>query len=91
MSDQSTIQGTIYTTSKKHKRHTSMPSAGSEPAIPSNKQPQTHAIDHTTIGISYIYYVKQHQTPDDSNHLQPNYDLYNFYRVKVRDEKQKNS
>jgi len=69
MSDQSTTHGTIHTTSNEHKRETSMPSAGPEPAIPASNQPQTYAIDHTAIGIHYIYYVIQHQRLDDSNQL----------------------
>jgi len=57
MSDQPTTHGTIHTTSNEHKRQTSMPSAGLEPAIPASNQPQTYACDHTPIGIGYIYYV----------------------------------
>jgi len=42
----------IYlTTHNNHKRHTSMPPAGFEPAIPAIEQPQTHALDRAGTGI----------------------------------------
>jgi hypothetical protein len=39
------------TTHNIHKRHTSMPSAGFEPAIPGSQRPQTHALGRTATGI----------------------------------------
>ena len=36
-----------------HKRHTSMPTAGFEPAIPANEQPQTLASDRAATGIGH--------------------------------------
>lgn len=69
MSEQPTTRGTIYTTSNEHKKQTSMPSAGLEPAIPASNQPQTYAFVYTAIGIGYIYYVTQHQRPGDSQQL----------------------
>jgi hypothetical protein len=35
-----------------HKRHTSMPPAGFEPAIPASKRQQTHSLDLAATGIS---------------------------------------
>jgi hypothetical protein len=46
-SDQLVIEAATYTIYKKHKRRTSMPSVGFEPAILATEQPQTHALDHT--------------------------------------------
>ena len=34
-----------------HKRPTSMPPAGLEPAFPVDKRPQTHALDRAATGI----------------------------------------
>jgi hypothetical protein len=39
------------TTRNIHKRQTSMPSAGFEPAIPASGRPQTHALDRTATGV----------------------------------------
>ena len=39
------------TTHNTHKRQTSMPLAGFEPAIPASERPQTHAVDHAANGI----------------------------------------
>jgi len=38
------------TTHNTHKRHTSTPLMGSEPAIPASKRPNTHTLDHAAIG-----------------------------------------
>jgi hypothetical protein len=38
-------------THKTHKRKTSMPSVGFEPAIPATERPQTHALDRAATGI----------------------------------------
>ena len=43
------------TTYNTHKRQTSMPPAGLEPAIPACERPQTHTLDHTATGIEYMY------------------------------------
>jgi hypothetical protein len=55
------------TTHNNHKRQTSMPLAGFEPAIPASKRPQTHALDCAATGISeystYVYirvFVRYH-------------------------------
>ena len=40
------------TTLDTHKRQTSMPPAGFEPAIPGREQPQTHALDRAATGIA---------------------------------------
>jgi hypothetical protein len=42
-------------TTYKHKRQTSMPSAGFEPAIPATKRPQIYALDRAAAGIGGIY------------------------------------
>jgi hypothetical protein len=45
----SLLQRTLSTqdnTAYKHKRQTSMPSAGFKPTIPATKRPQTYALDH---------------------------------------------
>jgi hypothetical protein len=41
-------------TTYKHKRQTSMPRVGFEPAIPATKQPQTYALDRAATGIGYV-------------------------------------
>jgi hypothetical protein len=41
-------------TTYKHKRQTSVPSAGLEPAIPATKRPQTYALDSAATGIGYL-------------------------------------
>src|SRR5215470_11060971 len=38
-----------------HKRQTSMPPAGFEPAIPASEGPQTHASDRAATGIGKLY------------------------------------
>ena len=42
------------TTHNTHKRQTSVPPAGFEPAIPTSEQPQTHALDGAATGISSL-------------------------------------
>ena len=44
------------TTHNTHKRQTSMPPAGFEPAIPAREQPQTHALDRAVTGIGLSAY-----------------------------------
>jgi hypothetical protein len=44
-SDQSVVEAATYTTHYKHKRRTSMFSAGFEPAIPATERLQTYALD----------------------------------------------
>ena len=46
------------TTRNTHKRKTSLPPAGFEPAIPASEKPQTHALNRAATGIGsyYIYY-----------------------------------
>jgi hypothetical protein len=39
-----------------HKRQTSMPPLGFEPAIPVSERPQTHALDRTATGIGILPY-----------------------------------
>ena len=51
MSDQLVAEAAIYTTHYKHKRRTSMPSAGFEPATPAIERPLSYALDGTAIGI----------------------------------------
>ena len=41
-------------TNNTHKRQTSMPLAGLEPAIPANDRPQTYATDLTASGIGLV-------------------------------------
>ena len=43
------------TTQNTHKRQTSMPPAGFEPAIPASERPQTHAVDRAATGIGLIF------------------------------------
>jgi len=43
-------RGRSYTTHNKHKRRTTMPSAGFEAAISVIKRPQNYALDHTVTG-----------------------------------------
>jgi hypothetical protein len=46
------LRGDLYlTTHDTHKRETSMPLAGIEPAIPVSERPQTHALDRAATGI----------------------------------------
>jgi hypothetical protein len=49
--DQPVTEAAAYTTSKKHNRQTSVPSAGSEPVIPAIEQPHTYVLDHTATWI----------------------------------------
>jgi hypothetical protein len=42
------------TTHNTHKRQTTMPPAGVEPAIPESERPQTHAWDRAATGIGEI-------------------------------------
>jgi hypothetical protein len=42
------------TTPNTHKRQTSMPPAGYEPAIPASKRPQDLALDHAATGIGLV-------------------------------------
>jgi hypothetical protein len=51
MSDQPVTEASIYTIQHKHKRQTSVPSVGFEPAIPATKLPQTYALDRAATGI----------------------------------------
>jgi hypothetical protein len=41
------------TTHNTHKRQTSMPPAGFEPAIPASERPQTHALERAVPGIGF--------------------------------------
>ena len=50
-SDQHDADTNTCTTNNAHKRQTSMLPVGFEPAIPPNKQPQTHSTDRTATGI----------------------------------------
>ena len=45
-SDQLVAEASAYTTRNKHRRRTSMPSAGFDPAIPAIDRPQTYALPH---------------------------------------------
>ena len=49
-SDQLVAEAATDTTHDKHKTQTSMPPAGSEPAIPVIERPQTYALDHIATG-----------------------------------------
>jgi hypothetical protein len=53
-SDQPDAQTATYKTHNTHKRQTSMPPAGFEPAIPTSERPQTHALDGATTGIGIV-------------------------------------
>lgn len=53
MSDQPVALAATSATHKKHKRRTSMPSAGFEPAIPAIEQ--TLAFDRLVTGIRFVY------------------------------------
>jgi hypothetical protein len=59
-SDQVVAEAVTYTTHNWHKRRTSMPSAGFEPAIPAIKQLRTYTLDCTATGIGIIrlYYFE---------------------------------
>jgi hypothetical protein len=49
-SDQPNAETSTCTSHNIHKRQTSMPGGGFEPAIPAGKQPQTHALDWRWLG-----------------------------------------
>jgi hypothetical protein len=53
-SDQLVAEAATNTTHNKHKRRTSMPWAGFEPAIPAIQQPQTYAFDRTATEIDFL-------------------------------------
>jgi len=42
------------TTHNIHKKQTSMPTAGFEPAVPTSKRPLTHALDRPATEIGYV-------------------------------------
>jgi len=52
--DQLVTQGATYTKSNKHNRRTSIPSVGSETAIPAVDRPQNYAFDRMASGIGNI-------------------------------------
>jgi hypothetical protein len=52
MSDQLVTKATTYTTHNKHKKQTSLPSAGFEPLIPTLKWLHTYTLDSMANGIS---------------------------------------
>jgi hypothetical protein len=57
-SDQPVAEASTYTGQHKiyeHKRQTSMPSAGFEPAIPATKRSQTYALDRAANGIGIFH------------------------------------
>ena len=54
MSDQLVAEAAVYTTDSEHKRQTSMPPAGFEPAIPGIRL-QPYALDCTVTGVSLRY------------------------------------
>jgi hypothetical protein len=51
MSDQLVAEAFTYTTQNKHKRRTSVASAGFEIAIPDMEGSQTYSSNHTATGI----------------------------------------
>jgi hypothetical protein len=55
-SDQPVAETSTYTRHKtyKHKRQTSMPRAGFEPAIPATKRPQAHALEKINIPLGKL-------------------------------------
>jgi len=53
-SDQLVDEAAAYITYNKHKRQTSMPSAGLEPAIPAIKWPQPFTSDRGATGIAMV-------------------------------------
>jgi hypothetical protein len=57
MNDQLVAEDATYTTHNKHKRRTSMPSTGFEPAIPAIQWPQTYALERTATGVGCIIIV----------------------------------
>jgi hypothetical protein len=54
-SDQLVADTAAYTTHNKHKRRTSTPSRGFEPAIPAIDWPQTHTLDRTALGSALTF------------------------------------
>jgi len=56
--DQLVAVAATYTAHNKHKRQTSMPSVGFEPAIPAIEGPQTYALDHMATGFSKTYIIR---------------------------------
>jgi hypothetical protein len=57
MSDQLVADATLYTTHKKHKKQTSMPSVGFEPMIPATKWLKTYILDCMATGIGCFVYI----------------------------------
>jgi hypothetical protein len=58
MSDQTRRRGLyLHRTTYKHKRQTSMPRAGFEPAIPATKRPQTYVLNRAATGIGKLFSV----------------------------------
>jgi hypothetical protein len=58
LDERSALHRDLYlTTHDTHKRQTSMPTAGYEPAIPASERSQTHASDRTVTGIGTHYLV----------------------------------
>jgi hypothetical protein len=54
----SALRRDLYlTTHNIHKRQTSMPPAGFEPAIPVSERPQTHALNRAATGIGIMSYL----------------------------------
>ena len=64
MNDQLVAEAVTYTTHNKHKRRTSMPSVGFEPAILAIQRPQTYALDRPAIGVGCIIIIS-HKTKVD--------------------------
>ena len=54
-SDQPDPEILYLTAHNTHKRQTSMPPAGLEPAIPESEKPKTHALDRAATGIDFSY------------------------------------
>ena len=54
MNDQLVAEAATNTTHHKHKRRTSMPSEGLEPAIPATQQLQTYALDRTATRLGCV-------------------------------------
>jgi len=52
-SDQPVTEAATYTAHNKHKRRTSLPSAGFETANPASERPQTYALDCTATEIGH--------------------------------------
>lgn len=55
MDDQLVAEAATYTRYNKHKRRTSIPSAGFEPAISAMKRLQTYTFDCTATGIGLVF------------------------------------